>query len=144
MPEAGAGAGAGPRLCRTGNELELTLSSEAARLLGAALRRPQADLATRVDGSPAPYAAWLARILVRRRGTGAVAASIDEAASALVLEGGGWSLGLLATNVEGFSGDAVKPGDHLHIEYHDGHAYLAPGQVCIIVVADDGERAPAG
>lgn len=129
-------AEAAPQLRRTGNELELTLSSEAARLLGSALRRPRADLVTRVEGSPAPYAAWLARILVRRRGTGAVAVTIDEAASALVLEGGGRSLDLLATNIEGFGDDALKPGYHQHIEYHDGHAYLAPGQVSVTVIAE--------
>lgn len=127
-----------PRLRRTSNELELALSAEAAHLLGSALRQPNADIATLVEGSPAPYAEWLTRILIRRRESGRVTLSIDDAASALVLDGERQYLDILAENIEGFIDDEPNPGDHLHIEYYDDHFYLGPSQISLTVVAENG------
>ena len=124
-----------PRLRRTANELELALSAEAAHVLGSALRQPSAELATLAEGSPAPYAHWLSHILIRRLESGRVALSIDETASALVLEGERQYLDVLAKNIEEFINDATTPGDHLHIEYYDDHFYLAPSQISLTVVA---------
>ena len=125
-----------PRLRRTANELELALSPEAARRLGSALRQPAADLAARAEGSPAPYAAWLDHIILRRQETGRVALSVDEAAAALVVKGELQYLEILAENIEGFIDDAPAPGDHLHIEYYDDHFYLAPSQISLTVVPE--------
>jgi len=125
-----------PRLRRTANELELALSAETAHLLGSALRQPSADLATLVEGPPAPYAVWLPRILVRQHESGRVTLSIDEAKSALVLEGERQYLDILAENIEGFIDDGPNPGDHLHIEYYDDHFYLAPSQISLTVVPE--------
>ena len=128
-----------PRLRRTANELELALSAEAAHLLGSALRQPSADVATLVAGPPTPYAVWLSRILVRRHESGKVGLSIDEAASALVLEGERRYLDILAENVEVFIDEKPRPGDHLHIEYHDDHFYLAPSRISLAIVPDDND-----
>lgn len=127
-----------PRLCRTADELELTLSPEAARLLASALRRPEAVLPTLAEGSPAPYDEWLSGIAVRRRETGKVVMTVDEATSALVVEGELRYLNLLAGNVEGFADDAEdrNDGDHLHIEYHEEHYYLAPCRISLVIVAE--------
>jgi hypothetical protein len=116
----------------------LALSAEAAHLLGSALRQPNADIATLVEGSPAPYAEWLTRILIRRRESGRVTLSIDDAASALVLDGERQYLDILAENIEGFIDDEPNPGDHLHIEYYDDHFYLGPSQISLTVVAENG------
>ena len=127
---------ADPRLRRTANELELALSAEAARLVAFALRQPNADLAALVEGSPAPYAAWLSHIVVRQQVSGRVTLSIDEPTSALVLEGECQYLNVLAENIEGFISDDPDPGDHLHIEYYDDHFYLAPSQISLTVVPE--------
>jgi len=127
-----------PRLRRTANELELALSADAAHQLGSALRQPNADLAALVEGPAAPYAEWLSRIIVRQQESGRVTLSIDEAASALALEGESQYLDILAQNIEGFIDDEPSPGDHLHIEYYDDHFYLAPSQISLTVAAENG------
>lgn len=129
---------AAPRLRRTANELELALSAGAARLLGSALRRASAELAALVEGAPAPYAEWLSRIVIRERKSGRVWLSVDESGSALVVEGERQYLDILAENIEGFIDDVRSPGDHLHIEYFEGHFYLAPSDISLTVVAEHG------
>lgn len=132
---------AAPRLRRTANELELALSAEAARQLGTALRQSEADLATVVEGPAAPYAEWLARIIVHRTERGRVLMRVDEDASALVLEGEERFLGTFTENIEGFLDDEPSADDHLHIEYYEDHYYLAPSQISLVVVADDNGHA---
>jgi hypothetical protein len=128
---------AAPRLRRTANELELSLSAEAARQLGTALRQSEADLVTLVEGPAAPYDEWLSRIIVHRTESGRVLMRVDEDASALVLQGEQRFLGTLAENIEGFVNDEPGSDDHLHIEHYEDHYYLAPSQVSLVVVADD-------
>lgn len=127
-----------PRLLRAASELELSLSAASARRLGAALRLSEAEVGTAAVADATPYDRPLAAIRVRRRESGKVTMCIDEENSALVIEGEEQYLAVLAENIEGFFSVDSEVGDHLHIEYFDGHCYLAPSGLSLVVVPEPG------
>ena len=65
-----------------------------------------------------------------RTADGPVARLLDD--GVLSLRGGSEYLEILSENVLWLANNGDE-SPHIHLEYHDGHDYLAPGPVCIIV-----------
>ena len=118
------------------HQVEVTGSVSALLEFAETLVGPEAStvrtLTVPSDKTASPYDCFLREMRVEKNGDKVV---INREKDALKISGSAESLRYLAENIRWFadSEHLNSPGDHLHIEYHPDHFYLAPGSDALIV-----------
>ena len=118
-------------------EAEIVLDRAAARDLADLVARGQGELAGDHTADPKPYERLLdaVRITPAEPGTeGKVILALDTEARALTITGAPQHLAVLADVVRDMATDPdLRPDTHVHIEYFDGHYYLAESDVSLVL-----------
>ncbi|MBQ0850687.1 hypothetical protein J8N05_21220 [Streptomyces sp. BH-SS-21] len=118
------------------NEVDIAGSAAALEELGNALLQDGAEVVMSVGSDPSPYTSYLSGIRIELREDRMVLMAVDEGQKMLTFTGSEESMTVLADNIRdlGREGD---PGEHQHIEHHEGHYYLAESPVSLVVSRKD-------
>ncbi|MGN9822076.1 Imm32 family immunity protein [Streptomyces sp. SD11] len=114
------------------SEVDIAGSAAALEELGNALLQDGAEVVTSVGSDPSPYTSYLSGIRVELREDRVVLMTVDEGQKVLTFTGSEESMTVLADNIRGL-GREGDPGEHQHIEHHEGHCYLAESPVSLVV-----------
>jgi hypothetical protein len=87
------------------------------------------------EQNPAPYTNNVAVIVIQESASEKVVMRVDHDAASLHVSGSSKLLHCLADEIRELATDA-EPGYHLHLEYFDGHFFLGPGSVPVVVQLD--------
>lgn len=116
----------------SGRQIDLNASAALLHELASVIRSGvRATVTADRPGLPAaPYSDWLSDVRVEPdSGPGAGVYIEDNGA---VIRGAPEALDTLASSLE-FAASAGQAGGHLHIEHYDGHPYLRPDTVPLVV-----------
>ncbi len=112
-------------------EAELALDAEAADLLADMIARGAGEMAGNRTVDPKPYDRLLDAVRIAT-GPGKVVLGIDAEGRVLTITGALEHLAVLADVVRDVPLD-TDPTAHVHVEYFDGHYYLAESEVSLVL-----------
>ena len=117
-----------PKFHEVGIELDHTTASELADII----ERGAGEIAGDLAADPRPYQRQLVAVRVAAVPSGKVVVSLDDDGQALHLTGALEYLAVFAHVVRDVAAEA-SPDTHVHVEYFDGHYYLAESEVGIVL-----------
>ncbi|WP_442913916.1 Imm32 family immunity protein [Kribbella sp. NBC_00382] len=117
---------------RTG-EFELSGRRSEFAMLADLLKTGSGEIVLEPVADPRPYDGALERLVVRAAGELLVSLRAEPVSGVLEFVGGAKYLALLGENFESFAVESAGPGDNFHLEYYEGHFYLAADSVPLVV-----------
>ncbi len=114
------------------HEVDIELDRAAASELADVIKRGAGEIAGDLAANPRPYQRQLKAVRVAAVPSGKVVISLDDDGQALHLTGALEYLAVLAHVVRDLAADP-SPNTHAHVEYFDGHYYLAESEVSIVL-----------
>lgn len=113
------------------HEAEIALDAEAADQLADMIARGAGEMAGNRTVDPSPYDRLLDAVRIAT-GPGKVVLGIDADGRVLTITGALEHLAVLADVVRDVPLD-TDPKAHVHVEYFDGHYYLAESEVSLVL-----------
>lgn len=114
------------------HEVDIELDRAAASELADMIERGAGEIAGDLAADPGPYQRQLEAVRVAAVPSGKVVISLDDDGQALHLTGAFEYLAVLAHVVRDLAAEP-SPDTHAHVEYFDGHYYLAESEVGIVL-----------
>ena len=113
------------------HEVDIEVDHAAASELADLIERGAGEIAGDLAADPRPYQRQLEAVRVAAVSSGKVVVSLDDG-QALHLTGALEYLAILAHVVRDLATEP-SPDTHVHVEYFDGHYYLAESEVGIVL-----------
>lgn len=107
--------------------------------LAALLLQGKGEIKTDTQGSPAPYDKFLKSIIIKTVPGQRLTFSATEDGDLLVA-GESAGLEILAGNLKWFAEGERTKGDHMHVEYHPDHFYLAEDSIPMVFMLKEPTR----
>jgi hypothetical protein len=120
------------RFSASSGEVDIEGDTESLASFANSLAEGAAEILLADDFDPAPYQK-LTAIRVVENPSGKVRLLLDSDAEVLEISGSQEYLNILIGNVVDFAREA-SPGTHQHIEYYDGHFYLAESTASLVII----------
>jgi hypothetical protein len=114
------------------HEVDIELGCAAASELADMIERGRGEIAGDPAADPRPYQRQLEAVRVAAVPSGKVVISLDDGGQALHLTGALEYLAVLADVVRDLAAEP-SPDTHVHVEYFDGHYYLAESEIGIVL-----------
>jgi len=114
------------------HEVDIELDRAAASELADMIERGTGEITGDLTADPRPYQRQLEAVRVTAVPSGKVVIGLDADGRALLLTGALEYLAVLAHVVHDLAAEP-GPDTHVHVEYFDGHYYLAESEVGIVL-----------
>jgi hypothetical protein len=119
------------------HEAEITMDRTAGRELAEIIARGEGELAGDQTADPSPYEELLDAVRVAPAPSGSegkVVLGLSDDGKTLTITGAREHLAVLAKVVRELADDPdLRPITHVHVEYFEGHYYLAESEVSIVL-----------
>lgn len=113
-------------------EAEIALDRATAGELADLIARGEGEMAADATADPEPYEKLLGAVRITAVSEGKVVLALDSAGQVLTITGARRHLSVLADVVRDLAADP-DPDAHVHIEYFDGHYYLAESEISLVL-----------
>ena len=114
------------------DEVEISLDCATARNLADMIARGGGEMTADPAADPKPYDRLLRAVRIVATPSGKVVLSVDPEERVLRAAGAREHLAVLAGVVRDLA-EHPDPDTHLHVEYFDGHYYLAESEVSLVL-----------